>query len=107
MHSRISHAAMSVNIIGIIGMPVGLNNKFIIKDLIEGTCYIVMYRKIQCNQKLNAACLLQPCIAGSLIGCPSAPLKHPGMPVGLTNKFAIEGPIDAACYILRYRDTME
>jgi hypothetical protein len=37
---------MSVGISGVSGMPVGLNNKFAIKDIIEGTYYIVMYRKI-------------------------------------------------------------
>jgi hypothetical protein len=64
---------MSVGISGIIGMPGGLNKKFEIKELIEGTSYIVMYRKMQCNEKLNAVCPLQPCIAGYLMpGCPLA-----------------------------------
>jgi hypothetical protein len=31
MHSGIAHAGMSVGILGILGMPLGLNNKFAIK----------------------------------------------------------------------------
>jgi xanthosine utilization system XapX-like protein len=52
MRIGIFHAGMSVGILGILGMPVGLNHKFTIKQLIEGACYIVMYRDVQCNEKL-------------------------------------------------------
>jgi hypothetical protein len=55
MRIGISHAGMSVGIIGISGMHVRLNNKFPIKQLIEGAWYIVTYRKIQCNEKLKRA----------------------------------------------------
>jgi hypothetical protein len=49
-----SHAVMSLGIIGITGMPVGLNNKFPIEGLIEAACYIIRYRhtmswETQCN----------------------------------------------------------
>jgi hypothetical protein len=83
---------------GHLGMPVGLNNQFTIKELIDGACYIVMYRKIQCIEKLNAACPLQPWIAGLLMpGCPSAPLGHLGMAVRLNNKLCIAGSLIPGC----------
>jgi hypothetical protein len=50
------------------------------KEIMEGTCYILVYIDIQCNAKLDAVCLLQACIAEYVtLGCPSAPLGHLGM----------------------------
>jgi xanthosine utilization system XapX-like protein len=66
MRIGIFHAGMSVGILGILGMPVGLNNKFTIKQLIEGACYIVMYRDVQCNEKLIQQAA-SACLSASII----------------------------------------